>query len=89
MPALRQQSRRQGSTKAMMEKAMNSVEWPDRPQRLTEGRLIAHAAAGAEIWTDGSAPRILIGGSAIFLLTTKYPRNEKARSKPGFSFNVQ
>ncbi|APO65705.1 hypothetical protein IE4872_CH00025 [Rhizobium gallicum] len=32
-------------TEAMMEKAMNFVEWP--------GRLIAHAPAGAEIWVDG------------------------------------
>ncbi|NNH28287.1 bifunctional folylpolyglutamate synthase/dihydrofolate synthase [Rhizobium sp. SEMIA 4085] len=40
-------------TEAMMEKAMNSVEWPGRLQRLTEGRLIAHAPAGAEIWIDG------------------------------------
>ncbi|WP_455874206.1 bifunctional folylpolyglutamate synthase/dihydrofolate synthase [Rhizobium yanglingense] len=40
-------------TEAMMEKAMNCVEWPGRLQRLTEGRLIAHAPAGAEIWVDG------------------------------------
>ncbi|APO72889.1 bifunctional folylpolyglutamate synthase/dihydrofolate synthase [Rhizobium etli 8C-3] len=40
-------------TEAMMEKAMNSVEWPGRLQRLTDGRLIPHAPAGAEIWVDG------------------------------------
>ncbi|WP_092586534.1 bifunctional folylpolyglutamate synthase/dihydrofolate synthase [Rhizobium mongolense] len=40
-------------TEAMMEQAMNCVEWPGRLQRLTEGRLIAHAPAGAEIWVDG------------------------------------
>jgi dihydrofolate synthase/folylpolyglutamate synthase len=40
-------------TEAMMEKAMNKVEWPGRLQRLTEGRLMAHAPAGAEIWVDG------------------------------------
>ncbi|MBB4279152.1 bifunctional folylpolyglutamate synthase/dihydrofolate synthase [Rhizobium mongolense] len=40
-------------TEAMMEKAMNSVEWPGRLQRLTEGRLMAHAPAGAEVWVDG------------------------------------
>ncbi|PKA39278.1 bifunctional folylpolyglutamate synthase/dihydrofolate synthase [Rhizobium sullae] len=40
-------------TEAMMEKAMNSVEWPGRLQRLTEGNLIAHAPPGAEIWVDG------------------------------------
>jgi dihydrofolate synthase/folylpolyglutamate synthase len=34
-------------TEAMMEKAMNKVEWPGRLQRLTEGRLMAHAPAGA------------------------------------------
>lgn len=38
---------------AMMEKAMSSVEWPGRLQRLMEGRLMAHAPAGAEIWVDG------------------------------------
>jgi dihydrofolate synthase/folylpolyglutamate synthase len=40
-------------TEAMMEKAMNKVEWPGRLQRLTEGRLMTHAPAGAEIWVDG------------------------------------
>ncbi|MDR9763539.1 folylpolyglutamate synthase/dihydrofolate synthase family protein [Rhizobium redzepovicii] len=40
-------------TETMMEKAMNSVEWPGRLQRLGEGRLLAHAPAGAEIWIDG------------------------------------
>lgn len=38
---------------AVAEKAMTSVEWPGRLQRLTEGNLIAHAPAGAEIWVDG------------------------------------
>jgi dihydrofolate synthase / folylpolyglutamate synthase len=40
-------------TDAMMEKAMSSVEWPGRLQRLTEGKLIAHAPAASEIWIDG------------------------------------
>lgn len=40
-------------TEAMMEKAMTSVEWPGRLQRLTEGNLIAYAPEGAEIWVDG------------------------------------
>ncbi|NLS05898.1 bifunctional folylpolyglutamate synthase/dihydrofolate synthase [Rhizobium sp. P32RR-XVIII] len=40
-------------TEAMMEKAMSSVEWPGRLQRLMEGRLMAHAPTGAEIWVDG------------------------------------
>lgn len=35
------------------EKAMTSVEWPGRLQRLTEGRLADSAPAGAEIWVDG------------------------------------
>lgn len=35
------------------EKAMLSVEWPGRLQRLTEGHLVDHAPAGAEIWLDG------------------------------------
>lgn len=38
---------------AVAEKAMTSVEWPGRLQRLTEGRLVASAPAGAEIWVDG------------------------------------
>ncbi|MGA1804626.1 bifunctional folylpolyglutamate synthase/dihydrofolate synthase [Rhizobium sp. HT1-10] len=40
-------------TDAMMEKAMTTVEWPGRLQRLTEGKLFARAPAGAEIWVDG------------------------------------
>ncbi|MDL2399802.1 bifunctional folylpolyglutamate synthase/dihydrofolate synthase [Rhizobium mayense] len=40
-------------TEAMMEKAMISVEWPGRLQRLTEGNLLPHAPEGAEIWVDG------------------------------------
>ncbi|MGV1838299.1 bifunctional folylpolyglutamate synthase/dihydrofolate synthase [Rhizobium rhizogenes] len=40
-------------TEAMMEKAMISVEWPGRLQRLTEGELLQHAPEGAEIWVDG------------------------------------
>jgi dihydrofolate synthase/folylpolyglutamate synthase len=40
-------------TEPMMDKAMTSVEWPGRLQRLTDGRLIGHAPAGAEIWVDG------------------------------------
>lgn len=35
------------------ERALRSVSWPARLQRLTSGRLIAHAPAGAEIWLDG------------------------------------
>lgn len=38
---------------AVAEKAMTSVEWPGRLQRLTEGSLIAYAPEGAEIWVDG------------------------------------
>lgn len=40
-------------TEAMMEKAMATVEWPARLQRLSEGRLVAMAPPGAEIWLDG------------------------------------
>ncbi|AVA19717.1 bifunctional folylpolyglutamate synthase/dihydrofolate synthase [Rhizobium sp. CB3171] len=40
-------------TEAMMEKAMASVEWAGRLQRLTEGDLLVHAPEGAEIWVDG------------------------------------
>jgi dihydrofolate synthase/folylpolyglutamate synthase len=40
-------------TEAMMEKAMATVEWPARLQKLTEGKLLQYAPAGAEIWLDG------------------------------------
>ncbi|HLP70994.1 MAG TPA: folylpolyglutamate synthase/dihydrofolate synthase family protein [Rhizobium sp.] len=40
-------------TEAMAEKAMISVEWPGRLQRLVAGKLMAYAPAGAEIWVDG------------------------------------
>ncbi|GGG15954.1 bifunctional folylpolyglutamate synthase/dihydrofolate synthase [Rhizobium wenxiniae] len=40
-------------TDQMMEKAMTSVEWPARLQRITEGKLLEFAPKGAEIWLDG------------------------------------
>jgi len=40
-------------TEAMMEKALLSVEWPGRLQRLNEGDLMASAPAKVEIWVDG------------------------------------
>ncbi len=40
-------------TDAMIEKAMATVEWPGRLQRLTEGRLLELAPKDAEIWVDG------------------------------------
>ncbi len=40
-------------TEEIAEKATLSVEWPGRLQRLTEGRLVERAPAGAEIWLDG------------------------------------
>jgi dihydrofolate synthase/folylpolyglutamate synthase len=41
------------ATEEIAEKAMLSVEWPGRLQRLTEGRLVDHAPEGSEIWLDG------------------------------------
>lgn len=38
---------------ATIAKALKSVEWPARMQRLPEGRLSGFAPAGAEIWLDG------------------------------------
>ena len=38
---------------ATIAKALKSVEWPARMQRLPEGRLAGFAPAGAEIWLDG------------------------------------
>ena len=40
-------------TETMMEKALLSVEWPGRLQRLNDGNLMASAPAKAEIWIDG------------------------------------
>ncbi|TNM60607.1 bifunctional folylpolyglutamate synthase/dihydrofolate synthase [Aliirhizobium smilacinae] len=40
-------------TDQMMEKAMATVEWPARLQRLTEGKLLDFAPKGSEIWLDG------------------------------------
>ena len=40
-------------TEEVAEKAMLSVEWPGRLQRLTEGRLVERAPSGSEIWLDG------------------------------------
>ncbi|PYE86374.1 bifunctional folylpolyglutamate synthase/dihydrofolate synthase [Phyllobacterium leguminum] len=36
-----------------IEKAMTTVDWPARMQRLTQGRLTELAPPGAEIWLDG------------------------------------
>ncbi len=38
---------------AAADKAMTSVEWPGRMQRLTQGRLVELAPPGAEVWLDG------------------------------------
>jgi dihydrofolate synthase / folylpolyglutamate synthase len=35
------------------DRAMTSVDWPGRMQRLTQGRLVELAPPGAEIWLDG------------------------------------
>lgn len=40
-------------TEEIAEKAMLSVEWPGRLQKLTQGRLVERAPVGAEIWLDG------------------------------------
>lgn len=36
-----------------VERAMRSVSWPGRMQRLQQGRLVELAPEGAEIWLDG------------------------------------
>lgn len=38
---------------ATIARAMTSVEWPARMQRLPEGRLTGFAPKGSEIWLDG------------------------------------
>src|SRR5262245_45246222 len=35
------------------DKAMTSVDWPGRMQRLTQGALVELAPKGAEVWVDG------------------------------------
>ncbi|NTJ43498.1 bifunctional folylpolyglutamate synthase/dihydrofolate synthase [Agrobacterium larrymoorei] len=40
-------------TERMIDKAMTSVEWPGRLQRITEGRIFDLAPKGSEIWVDG------------------------------------
>ena len=35
------------------DRAMTSVDWPGRMQRLTQGALVDLAPRGAEIWLDG------------------------------------
>jgi dihydrofolate synthase/folylpolyglutamate synthase len=35
------------------DRAMTSVEWPGRMQRLTQGALVDLAPRGAEVWLDG------------------------------------
>ncbi|MGC4023699.1 MAG: folylpolyglutamate synthase/dihydrofolate synthase family protein [Mesorhizobium sp.] len=35
------------------DRAMTSVEWPGRMQRLTSGKLVDLLPAGAELWVDG------------------------------------
>ena len=40
-------------TEAVMDKAMTTVEWAGRLQRLTDGALVSRAPAGAEVWLDG------------------------------------
>jgi len=38
---------------AAIESGLTGVEWPARMQLLTEGRIVAAAPAGSEIWLDG------------------------------------
>lgn len=40
-------------TEAIMEKAMATVEWPARMQRLHTGRLFSILPPGSELWVDG------------------------------------
>ncbi|WP_077123028.1 bifunctional folylpolyglutamate synthase/dihydrofolate synthase [Agrobacterium rosae] len=40
-------------TDRMIEKAMESVEWPGRLQRIKSGHIVDLAPAGSEIWIDG------------------------------------
>ncbi len=40
-------------TQDAVEKAMLSVDWPARMQRLDKGRLVGFCPKGSEIWLDG------------------------------------
>jgi dihydrofolate synthase/folylpolyglutamate synthase len=57
-------------TEAMMDKAMATVEWPARLQKLNDGKLLAYAPAGAEIWLDGGhnpgAGEVIAEAMAVF-----------------------
>lgn len=43
-----------GLPQPMFERGIQTADWPARMQRLTRGRLVDLAPAGAEIWLDGT-----------------------------------
>jgi dihydrofolate synthase/folylpolyglutamate synthase len=57
-------------------RALKSVEWPARMQRIPEGKLVALAPAGADIWLDGghNPGAGLVIAEALAELEEKQPR---------------
>lgn len=58
------------------ERAMTSVAWPGRMQRLAQGRLVELAPAGSEIWLDGghNPGAGIVVAEALAELEEKKPR---------------
>ena len=61
---------------AAFEAGVIGAEWPARMQRLSSGRLIAQAPAGAEIWLDGghNADGGRVAAAALGDLEERVPR---------------
>lgn len=58
------------------DRAMTSVEWPGRMQRLTSGTLVELAPEGAEVWIDGghNPGAAIVVAEALAELEEKQPR---------------
>lgn len=66
-------------TDRVCEKAMGSVEWPARMQRLTQGALVRQAPAGAELWVDGGH-----NPSAGVAIAEAFAEQEERTARPLF-----
>ncbi len=61
---------------AAVDRAMGTVEWPGRMQRLPQGRLSGLAPSGAEVWIDGghNPGAGLVIAEALTEQEEKFPR---------------
>ncbi len=66
-------------TNDVAERAMLTVEWPGRMQRLDKGRLVGFAPKGSEIWLDGGHNP----GAGVVIAEALAEREEK-RERPLF-----